>query len=233
MTDSSLALSQEMPDDKDGQQASATAYEPDIPAIEQYLLDHPDLLEKHPDLVAHLNLPEPPEGIASLPHYQLRLWRRAVQGLHAQIDNLHAAAHANAELDQLMHRFASALLGTRERSTESLSARLHEHFSIDHIRLVDWKELSAEDRAPLQGWADNGYPLCGRLNDAQRQVVFGEELPETGSAALIPLRDGEGRLSEILALGRDTPDGFNPGQGTLFLTQIGELAAAFLHQPQD
>lgn len=231
MTDSSLALSQELPDDKDGQASSATANEPDIGAIEQYLLEHPDLLEKHPELVAHLHLPEPPEGIASLPHFQLRLWRRAVADLHGQIDALHEAAHANAQLDQLMHHFAAALLGKTERTAAALNECLHAHFAIDHIALVDWASLDAKGREPLMGWADNGYPLCGRLTESQRQVVFGDSLPETGSAALIGLRDDKGNLTHILGLGRDTPDGFNPAQGTLFLSQIGELAAAFLNAP--
>ncbi|MDA3877200.1 MAG: DUF484 family protein [Halothiobacillus sp.] len=191
-------------------------------------LEH--VLAENPDLVAELELPHPPVGVTSLPHVQLRLWRERLARLEHKITQLHVAAENNARLDQIMHDLAFDLIGTEHRSPERLCAIIHNHFTIDMIRVLPLSELSADQMASLQGWLSSESPLCGRLNDAQRRTLFDADFPETGSAALIVLKPRP-ETGLILALGRFAPDGFNPSQGTLFLKQIGELAAAFLREP--
>lgn len=224
---------------------------PPAPAAENvvaFLNAHPDFLSRHvagqlretlegvlndnPALLADLDLPHPPSGIASLPHVQLRLWRERLARLEHTISDLHDTAESNARLDRIMHEFARALLASDVRSAEQLKRIIHAHFSVDAIRLQPLAELTAEQIAPLQGWLDSHTPLCGRLSDAQRRVLFDADFPETGSAALIALQPHP-KTTLILVLGRHAPDGFNPGQGTLFLEQIGQLAETFLGVPEN
>jgi uncharacterized protein len=151
--------------------------------------------------------------------------------LRHQIDSLRATAEDNAQLDQVLHDFASDLLQTPAREPEQLIDLIHRHFTVDAVELIRHTDMTPQKRAPLRGWLESKTPLCGRLNEAQRQLVFDAHFPDTGSAALIAVGQNPKEPDWILALGRHAPDGFNPTQGTLFLSQIGDLAAAFLCPP--
>lgn len=186
------------------------------------------LVRRHPDLFADLTLPKPPDGVASLPHTQLRLWREKLSRLNFAMNTLRTTAEANAALDRVLHEFACALISATERSAEQAMALLHQHFAVDIAKLITIKTLNHPTLNLLEGWLESHTPLCGRLSEAQRQAIFGTELPDTGSAALIAIGSNLAQPRWILALGRITPDGFNPSQGTLFLTQIGELVTAYL-----
>ncbi|MDD3575376.1 DUF484 family protein [Halothiobacillus sp.] len=187
-----------------------------------------DLLESSPTLLTEIELPSPPDGVASLPHIQLRIQRERLARLTRQINLLRATAEDNARLDQVLHDFASDLLRTPQRTAEQLTVLIHRHFTVDAVELVCFADLKTQSKQILSGWVESRSPLCGRLNEAQRQLVFDTHFPDTGSAALIAVGNNPAEPDWILALGRHAPDGFNPTQGTLFLSQIGELAAAFL-----
>lgn len=230
---------------------------PDATQVTAFLQKHPDFLSHHvadtlrttlenllandPSLIADLTLPRPPEGVASLPHVQLRLWRERLARLEHKISALHDTAKNNAQLDQVMHDFALTLLQSDCRTPAALSRSLHAHFPLDAVRIIPVADLKPDQSAPLQGWLSSGMPLCGRLNDQQRRVLFEADFPETGSVALMALpidpavksTTDLAKIGFILALGRHAPDGFNPSQGTLFLQQIGQLAGVFLsgHHP--
>jgi uncharacterized protein YigA (DUF484 family) len=186
------------------------------------------LAQQRPDLFAELTLPTPPQGVASLPHAQMRIWRERLNRLNRTFETLHATAEANAALDRVLHHFACALLREPKRTAEHVVALLHQHFAVDTAKLIALDTLTPPARQALEGWLASHTPLCGRLNEAQRHALFGAELPDTGSAALIAIGHATEQPGWILALGRITPDGFNPSQGTVFLTQIGELVSAYL-----
>ncbi|OZB75150.1 MAG: hypothetical protein B7X37_03370 [Halothiobacillus sp. 14-55-98] len=187
-----------------------------------------DLLASTPTLLTEIKLPSPPDGVASLPHIQLRILRERLERLTHQINQLRITAEANARLDQVLHDFASDLLRTPQRTPEQLRTLLHQHFTVDAVELLRMTDITAQGKQILSGWLDSRTPLCGRLNEAQRQLIFDTHFPDTGSAALIAVGNNLAEPDWILALGRHAPDGFNPMQGTLFLRQIGDLAAAFL-----
>lgn len=196
-----------------------------------YLRTHPDLFLEHPDVLDHIELPGPPQPAVSLHHWQLRRWRgQAIQHRDA-LDQLHRVAADNAAADRLLHRFCEGLLAAGDRSTATLEDQLRTHFEIDACRVVPLADLNGETRGLLAGWLDNPTPYCGRPHDTVRETLFGDTLPQTGSAALIAIPSkASGPARYIVALGRRLPDGFNPAQGTHFLEQIGELAGAFLGQ---
>lgn len=217
---------------------------PDARSWSDFLTHNPDYLATHcatelssvlqalalqqPDLFADLSLPKPPAGVASLPHTQLRLWREKLSRLNFAMDTLRATAEANAALDGVLHQFACALLNATERTAEQVVALVHQHFAVDTAQLIALESLNHPTQHLLEGWLASRAPLCGRLSEAQRRALFGAALPDTGSAALIAIGSNLAKPRWILALGRITPDGFNPSQGTLFLTQIGELVTAYL-----
>ena len=57
-----------------------------------------ELLESSPTLLTEIELPSPPDGVASLPHVQLRILRERVARLTRQINLLRTTAEDNARL---------------------------------------------------------------------------------------------------------------------------------------
>ncbi|MGC8697614.1 MAG: DUF484 family protein, partial [Halothiobacillus sp.] len=212
---------------------------PDAPTLAAFLAAHPDyfaslgaaelspvlqaLLHQQPKLVAELTLPLPPAGVTSLPHAQLQIYREQLARLKSTLNALRATAESNAALDRVLHEFACALLCAPQRTAEQVVTLLHQHFAVDTAQLIALQALNPATQGLLEGFLASRTPLCGRLSEAQRHALFGAELPDTGSAALIAIGANLAQPRWILALGRIAPDGFNPSQGTLFLTQIGEL----------
>lgn len=199
-----------------------------------YLRQHPDLLLEHPELLDLIELPGPPEPSVSLHHWQLRRWRNQVHTHRHALDHLHQVAAENARADRLLHRFCEDLLTATDRAPGTLEQRIEANFEVDTSRVKRLDDIEPASRKALQGWLDNPLPHCGRIHDSVRNEFFGDSLPQTGSAALIAVRPGEGKaITHVIALGRHQPEGFNPAQGTHFLEQIGELAAAYLTAPAD
>lgn len=200
-----------------------------IDEVVDYLQRHPDFLLDHPELLDRIELPGPPEPAASLHHWQLCRWRNRAQRHQDALERLHRVAEENASSDRLLHGFCRALLGAARNDTATLERIVADGFEVDAVRVADISTLDAAVREALGGWLDNPAPRCGRLADPVHQALFGDRLAETGSAALIAIREDENEpITHVLALGRHAPDGFNPAQGTHFLEQIGELADAFL-----
>ncbi|MFW5953699.1 MAG: DUF484 family protein [Guyparkeria sp.] len=200
--------------------------------VVDYLDRHPDLLVDHPELIERLELPGPPAPAASLHHWQLRRWRGQANRHRQALDQLHRVAEENAVADRLLHRFCQALLEADDRSHEMLDRLIKKTFEVNASRVAALADLGQASRKQLAGWLDNPFPHCGRITDTVREELFGPALAQTGSAALIAVRaGGADHTTHVVALGRHTPDGFNPAQGTHFLEQIGELAAAFLPAP--
>ncbi len=185
-------------------------------------------LQAQPDWLLHLDLPEPEGGVVSLPHRQIRAWREKLAEQTALMAYLHHTAAQNAALDRKMHEFTCALLTAPQRDAETLCELIRAHFPIDDISLIAWTALDAAAQQAFSGWKESGTPLCGRLSDAQRRALLGGDFPETGSAAVVAVAGKHDQPLSLLALGRFAPDGFTPAHGTLFITQIGELASAFL-----
>lgn len=186
-------------------------------------------LEAQPNWLQHIELPEPVDGVISLPHRQLQAFRKKLSEQSAMVAYLHRTAAQNAALDQKMHRFTCALLAAPRGDRDTLCQLIQTHFSVDESTLTDWRSLDLSAQNALSGWKVSRTPLCGRLTEIQRRALLGSVFPETGSAAVVAVDSAlSGELS-LLTLGRFAPDGFTPDQGTLFVAQIGELASAYLH----
>ncbi len=215
-----------------GNDDPAAGGEPTAEEVVDFLRRHPDLLIDNPELIDRLELPGPPAPAASLHHWQLRRWRGQATRHRQALDRLHRVAEENAAADRLLHRFCQALLAADDRSDGTLEQLVRATFEVDAGRVASLAGLGTASRSQLAGWLDNPVPHCGRIADAVRDELFGSALAQTGSAALIAVRaGGADDITHVIALGRHAPDGFNPAQGTHFLEQIGELAAAFLPAP--
>jgi len=201
-----------------------------------WLRRHPSFLGQFPDLAASLVVPKEDGKTATLSSYQLEILRDKNRDLTRRLHELSLNAQENETLSQHVHQLSLALIraNTSADVVKTLAAGLKEDFGTESIRIIsfspivgvmaDWYACIDEGDQRLVAFQDSlaaGEPICGRLNAAKTQVLFGDDTEFTQSIALIPV-GGIG----MIAIGSADSHRFYPGMGTLFLRWIGELYQA-------
>jgi len=201
-----------------------------------WLRRHPRFLAQYPDLTLSLVVPREEGPAASLASYQLEVLREKNRELTRRLSDLYANAQENERLTIRTHHLALALMraGSAADTVRAMVACLTEDFQGDAVRVVlfsavedltpDWLQvLSARDKrlVPFRDCLEGNDPICGRLNPDKMPLLFGEELGNAQSVALIPM-PGTG----LIAVGSSDGNRFFPGMGTLFLRLMGETFVA-------
>ncbi len=218
----------------------------DEQAIAQYLQQHPDLFDRHPQLLTRLRLQHPRNGTTiSLIERQVDVLREKHAALEQQLAEFVRMARANDVLADKIHRFTRRLLRTttRAQALVQIEASLREDFDAYHIVLVLPDAASSNTPSRFVRYATgadaqfksfeslfgSAKPRCGQVRDSQREFLFGNEAAGIGSVALIPLcaMNPPG----LLALGSVDRDRFHPGMSTEFLARMAELIADALARP--
>jgi len=218
----------------------------DEQAITQYLQQHPDLFDRHPQLLTRLRLTHPRSGATvSLIERQVDVLRERHAALEQQLADFVRVARANDALAEKIHRFTRRLVGTSTRAAAlaQIEASLREDFDAYHAVLVlrgaaptdvagrFLRQVAADDTvfASFESLFTSGRPRCGQVRDTQRDFLFGSEAAGIGSVALIPLTAL--KPPGLLALGSLDRERFHPGMSTEFLSRMGELIADSLTRP--
>jgi hypothetical protein len=209
-------------------------------AVIQYLHHNPEFFEQHPQLLAKLRLQHPRSGsTVSLIERQVDVLRDKIQAQDQKLAEFVQVARANNVLAEKIHRFTRRLLRTNSAgpAIAEIEASLREDFDTFHTVLVlastglpdndepqcFLRRVAADDPAfrSFDSLFAAGKPRCGQIRDTQREFLFGQEAPNIGSVALIPL--GAQTPAGLLALGSVDRDRFHPGMSTEFLWRMGEL----------
>jgi len=209
-------------------------------AVIQYLHHNPEFFEQHPQLLAKLRLQHPRTGsTVSLIERQVDVLRDKIQAQDQKLAEFVHVARANNVLAEKVHRFTRRLLRTNGAgpAIAEIEASLREDFDTFHTVLVlassglpdndepqcFLRRVAADDPAfrSFDSLFAAGKPRCGQIRDTQREFLFGQEAPNIGSVALIPL--GAQTPAGLLALGSVDRDRFHPGMSTEFLWRMGEL----------
>ena len=115
---------------------------------------------------------------------------------------------------------------------EILREELISRFKADAVELKLFSTAQLEalsgDSAPamLEEFMQADRPTCGELSGDKMHSLFEEQLGDSGSAALIPIRTSA--LSGVLAIGSRDTKRFPPGKGVDFLISLGELVSLTL-----
>lgn len=134
-----------------------------------------------------------------------------------------------------MHRLTLAMINARDLQAmlHAAAFNLREDFAVPHVALRVWHSGVAADapeaaasEATRTFAAGLQHPHCGPLAMADTAALFGEAAPLLKSFAYVPLR-GQDTFG-LLALASEDAQRFYPEMGTLYLTRIGEVAAACL-----
>jgi hypothetical protein len=216
----------------------------DEQAIGQYLQQHPDLFDRHPQLLTRLRLVHPRTGTTvSLIERQVEVLREKQAASEQKLADFVRVARANDALADKIHRFTRRLVrtSTRAQALAQVEASLREDFDAYHAVLLlpaggtgakpsdeasHFVRLVASDDPIMKSFESlfsSGKPRCGQVRDTQREFLFGSEAEAIGSVALIPLAV----LSPpgLLVIGSVDRDHFHPGMSTEFLSRMAELIA--------
>jgi uncharacterized protein YigA (DUF484 family) len=213
--------------------------------VAAWLRRHPAFLKQFPDLALTLVVPREDGPAASLASYQLEVLRDKNRELAKRLHELSGNAQENERLAVRTHQLTLALMkqATAAGTARALAASLAEDFHGDLVRMVlfhpveglensDWLQVIAENDLRLEGFRDllgSGEPLCGRLHPDKNALLYGAQVDDVQSSALLVL-PGIG----LVAVGSRDGNRFFPGMGTLFLRMMAEsLATALQRFPRE
>lgn len=202
----------------------------------EYLREHSDLLLRFPDLLLDLEVPHRCGKAVSLVEYQLSVIKDHNRSLKRRLRELIDNARSNQDLVQRLLQLSVSLYECDQVGDviSKVYQALGDDFDVDvaTVRLfgtppdepVVAAEFIAKDeqvRGLFSHVLKAGRPVCGRLQSAQLEFLFGERREEIGSSALLPL-GSQGNLG-MLAMGSKDPQRFHPAQSTDFLRHVAEL----------
>ncbi len=207
--------------------------------VAAWLRRHPTFLKQFPDLALTMVVPRDDGPTASLASYQLEVLRDKNRELSRRLTELGTNAQVNERLAVRTHQLTLALMrqSSAAGTLRAMAASLEEDFAGDKVRIVSllpcegleqagWLQVIAADDARLAPFHDclkDGEPICGRLQPEKNALLYGDQVDEVQSTALLPL-PGVG----LIAVGSHDPNRFYPGMGTLFLRMMGESLAVAL-----
>lgn len=205
-------------------------------AVSRYLEEHPDFFERHPDVLAKLDLSHRVGGRAiSLIERQVGALREANAALERQLRELVVIARENDVLATRLHRFALAMAesASLDEVFDTAHEMLRRDFKLDAVAILCRREAGPDfARAELVGddarlrnvlkHVSGGRPLCGgKFDESLTRYLFGSRAAEIKSSALIAL--GNNDPLGVLCLGSQDPHRFHSGMGTVYLVKLGDI----------
>lgn len=214
----------------------------DANEVARYLQDHPEFFEHYAELLLQLTIPNPHGGRAvSITERQMGASRDKVKQLEAKLAELIRFGEENDAIAAKVHRLGVALVAARDK--DSVMGALHAHlggsFAVPHVALRLWGAGGSGEGAefaPVSAEARDfaetlTHPYCGPGGGPDVIGWFGEGGAHVRSLAFLALREG-GETFGLLVMGSEEQQRFYPAMGTLYLEQIGEMAAAALVRTQ-
>ncbi len=207
--------------------------------VVQYLGQHADFFEQHPELLGMLTVPHPQSGQAiSLIERQSMLLRERIRALEAKIAEMIRHGEDNDAIADKLVQWSRALLlqASPALLPETLIAELKRLFEVPYAAVRVWGVASAyaglEATQPvsddvLRLATSMHSPFCGANVgfEVAHWMTADEKL--IASLAMLPLRVGSGPDAfGMLVLGSPDRARFQITMGTSFLARIAELASA-------
>lgn len=202
----------------------------------EYLREYPDLLVRFPDLLLDLEVPHRCGKAVSLVEYQLSVIKDHNRSLKRRLRELIDNARSNQDLVQRLLQLSVSLYDC-DRVGDVIAKvyqALGDDFDVDvaamrlfgkppyeHDVSAEFVAMDEQIRALFAHVLKAGRPICGRLQSAQLEFLFGSRRQEIGSSALLPL-GSHGDLG-MLAMGSRDPQRFHPAQSTDFLRHVADL----------
>lgn len=206
------------------------------------LRETPDILTRHPELIAVLEVAHQSGGAVSLIERQVAVLRQQIKTQENRLCELMDVARDNERLSETCHRLAVDLLSTHDVDdvVSILLDTFKSELSADHavVKLfsedAELVEQSAGLFVDVNDEALNAFKtmlqhkntVCGKSTKEQKAYLFDDKAEKIKSVAIIPLISGANL--GLIGLGAEDAQRFKPSMGTDFLSQVGELISASL-----
>jgi uncharacterized protein len=209
--------------------------------IAQYLAEHPDFFQRHPELLGVLDIPHPQNGQAiSLVERQSLMLRERVRALETRLADLIRHGEENDVIVDKLVYWARSMLAQPEPAQlpATLVAELKSTFAVPFAAVRLWHardEYLALDFArpvdhdAIRLAASMNAPFCGSNVGFDAAGWMSADPALIKSLAMLPLRVGVGTDAfGMLVMGSPDKGRFQITMGTAFLARIAELASAAL-----
>jgi len=206
------------------------------------LRENSDVLQRHPELLAVLDVPHQSGQAVSLIEKQVSLLRQQTQAQDKRLRELMNVARDNERLVASRHGLALNLLAAHDlddvistvldvlRNELSADYAVIKLFSDDKDRIEQSSGLfvdsSNEALTAFKTMLEQKSTVCGKAITEQKAFLFEENAGNIKSVAVIPLVAGANL--GLIGLGANNVERFKPSMGTDFLSQIGDLISASL-----
>lgn len=206
------------------------------------LRENADILQRHPELLAILEVPHQSGQAVSLIERQVSVLRQQTQTQDKRLCELMNVARDNERLANSRHGLALNLLAAHDLNdvvstvldvlSNELSAdyAVIKLFSDDKNRIEQSSGLfvDAGDEAltAFKTMLEQKNTVCGKAIIEQKTFLFEENANNIKSVAVIPLVAGANL--GLIGLGANDVERFKSSMGTDFLSQIGDLISTSL-----
>ncbi len=207
--------------------------------VKQFLMKNPKFLIENSELLSHIELEYGEQDTFSLVERQVKTLRDKNSQLQGQQIEVLATAHANEELLIMCNQFMRELIDNADLSDlcNRIISRLKSLFQLDDVAMVLVGDFNDCEPAKVYSSAHqlkgllncqfpDDQPLCGRLGQEPKLVLFGEGSYAYQSCALIPL--GNNCTHGVIALASKDVERFDPNMGTLFIELLAKYITALI-----
>ena len=225
------------------EQAITAEHELDEDQVREYLKEHADFFQRHPDMLDHLHISHASGSAVSLVEKQVSVLRERNVEMRHRLNALTANARDNDLLYENTRHLVLTLLEARDRENlaKAFTVSMEQDFKVEHASLILFGEPGSEGdcrletaesaRIEIGAILKGRKPMCGVLRKEELGYLF-PNAGDIGSAAVVPLVAGE-ELG-VVAVGSSDAQRYHSGMGTLFLTHIADvLVRCMAHLPRD
>ena len=212
--------------------------------VAEYLLLHPEFFNKNASLLNELHIPHAAGSAVSLIERQVQVLRDKNKYFEDKLHEMVDAVHDNQRLNMSLQRLAINLFmvdGVDDiiaTVTEELRHKLQIDFVSFSLFTEDENRLTQQSgryisrsrfgSQVLAKVIDSKAIQCGRLQGEPLEILFADDAPEVGSAAVLPLNMAD--TFGLLAVGSVDERHYHPGMGTDYLQQLSDLVSAAMRQ---
>ena len=206
--------------------------------VRDYLKDHSDFFERHPDMLDYLHISHSSGNAVSLVEKQVSVLRERNMEMRRRLNSLTSNARDNDRLYEFTRALILNLLNANSSDDlgRAFSASMRADFEVEQASIILFGDprnssehcrVEAADTARIEIGAllKNRRATCGALRKEELGYLF-PGAGDIGSAAVMPLHSGSDL--GVIAVGSSDAGYYTSSMGTLFLSHIAEVLVRLL-----